>query len=70
MTHFLEGRRGRCRPDEGFGMAIVMRDVVFDGANEFGHAPKGAPATALAGDLGEPARDQIEHDPLVGTKWR
>jgi hypothetical protein len=41
-------------------MTVVMCDVVFDGANELGHASKGAPANAFASDLGEPTLDQID----------
>ena len=41
-------------------MPIVMRHIVVDRTNEVRHAAKGAAANPLAGDLGEPALDQIE----------
>ena len=60
MTHLPQNRRRGGRPDERFGMAVVMRHVLFDRANEIGDAAERAPTNPLAGDLGEPPFDQIE----------
>src|SRR5262249_32983267 len=55
--------KNRCRgsgPDEGFGMPVVVRDVILDGANQIRDAAKRAAANALARDLGKPTFDQIQ----------
>ena len=46
----------------------MVRHVVLDSANQGRHTAKRAATNPLAGDLGEPAFDQIQ--PVVGTKWR
>ncbi len=60
MTHLLQNALGRGRPDERLSVAVVMRHIVFDRANQVRHAAEGPPANPLARDLGEPALDQIE----------
>src|SRR5262245_48384988 len=76
MTDLPQNRRGRRGPDEGLGVAIVMRDVFLDGANQFREAAEGATSNALPGDLGEPALDEIQprgaggHEVPVITRMR
>src|SRR5580658_4929680 len=41
-------------------MAVVVRDVFFDGANQVRQAAEGAPADPLSRDVREPALNEVE----------
>jgi hypothetical protein len=59
MAHFLQNGRRRGRPDEWLGVAVMVRHVFLDGANQLGETPEGPPSDPLARDLGEPAFDEV-----------
>src|SRR5207247_10689902 len=48
------------RPGGGRGIVVVVADVGATGGDESRHAAKGAPAQALARNLGEEALDEIQ----------
>src|SRR5438093_12508566 len=60
MLDLPQDRRGRGRPDEGPRIFVVFTDVGANGGDESRHAAKGAPAQALARNLGEEALDEIQ----------
>jgi len=70
MTPLPRDRRGGGGPNEGLGMAIVMRHVLFDGANQLGQTAERTAANPLTRDLREPAFYKVKPGRLVGTKWR
>ena len=41
-------------------MGVVMRDVLMDGGDQFGHAGEHAAAQALGGDVAEEALDHVQ----------
>jgi hypothetical protein len=60
VTHLAEDRGRGGGPDEGFGVTVVMRDVLFNRTNQVGKAPKCAATNPLACDVGKPAFHQIK----------
>ena len=60
MVDLAQDRSGGGCPDEGVRIGVVRAQVLADRANELGDAAEGATADALAGDLGEPALDEVE----------
>jgi quinol monooxygenase YgiN len=63
VTHFAQDRGGGGGPDEGLGMAVVMRHVLFDGANQIGQTAERAAANPLARNLREPAFHEVRAKP-------
>ena len=57
---FGEDGIGGLGPHEGFGLGIVLIEVVMDRVLEVGHAGEGAAPDAPGGDLGEDALDEVE----------
>src|ERR1035437_312118 len=57
---FGEDILGLGLPDERLGVTIPRCDECLDGANQVGDADKAATAHRLAGQIPEPAFDQIE----------
>ena len=51
---------GRFCPDEGFGVGIVMVEVVVDGCFEFGHRGENTAPDAVMSDQAEEALDLVE----------
>ena len=51
---------GGSGPDEGFGIGIVVLQVVFDGGFEVSDAAKHAAPNGILGDQAKEALDQIE----------
>lgn len=49
---------GRCGPNEGLGVAVVMRDVLGDGTLQVGHAGE---TVALDAVLGDVAKEPLDH---------
>src|SRR4029077_11734227 len=60
MTHLPQNRRRGRGPDERFSMAVVVRDVFFDGANQVRQAAECAPANPLSRDVREPAFNEVK----------
>jgi hypothetical protein len=50
---------GLC-PDKGFGMGIVVRNVVVDGGGEFGHTFEDTATNTPGADFSEPTFNKIE----------
>ena len=70
--HFFEDSGGGSGPDEGFGVGIVVIEVLLDGGFEFGDALEDTAANAVLGDPAKETLDLIEPDPEVGVKciWK
>jgi len=56
----LENFACRLGLDEGFGIGIVVLQVIHNGVLELGDALEGPAANAVSGDLGEEALDHVE----------
>ena len=56
LSHLVQDGRGRCGPEERFGMAVVVRDVVCNRANQVWHSAQRAPANPLASSEAELVR--------------
>ena len=57
---FSEDLGGSLGPDVGFGIAIVVIEIVRDGLFEFIDALEDAAADAFSGDLGKESLDHVE----------
>lgn len=57
---FREYDIGDLGPDKGFGIRIVLAEIVMDCSLQLGHAGEDASVNTLAGDLGEEALDQVQ----------
>lgn len=67
---FTEDFGGSLGPDVGFGMAVVVVEIVHDGLLQFVDAFEDAASDALSGDLGKEPLDHVEPEPEAGVKCR
>ena len=58
--HFFEDVSGGGGPGEGFGVLVVLGEIVVDGRLQFGDALEDAPADGVLGDFGEEAFDLVQ----------
>ena len=56
----FENIGGGSGPDEGLGPLVVLRDVVFDGGDEFVHAAKDAATNPLVGEVAKEPLDHVQ----------
>jgi hypothetical protein len=58
--HFFEDVGGGCGPDEGFGVLVVMIDVVFNRVDRFDHVAKNSTTYAIRGKVAKKSFDHVQ----------